>query len=128
MRILLLIAAGFSAALTHASAQSMTPMRGEVTSFGGAFAVRVRPYNPYNHRIRVAVRVYDADFMPVAARVSPPEMMLGSRDSRPVLVEVEFGSTKEKRVRICTESTPFPSHQTKIRAQICGRFIARRAD
>lgn len=115
-----------TAVSTHGKAQSMTPMRGEITSFAESFAVRVRPYNPYNHRIRVAVRVYDADFHPVAARVAPAEILLGSGASRPVIVEIDFGPRRERRVRICAESIPFPNHQTKIRAQICGRFIARR--
>ena len=129
MRIPMLIAAGFAAAIAQASAQSMTPMRGEITSFGDAFAVRVRPYNPYSHRIRVVVRVYDEAFEPVhGARVLPSEMMLGSGNSRPVLVQIPFGEVEHKRVRICTESIPFPSHKTKIRAQICGRFIAWRVN
>ena len=33
-------------------------MRGEVTSFTDAFAVRVFPSNPYNKKIRIDVRVY----------------------------------------------------------------------
>ncbi|MCR4267812.1 hypothetical protein [Nitratireductor sp. ZSWI3] len=127
MRLQLLAMAALAASCGAAAPQSMTPMRGEVTSFGDAFAVRVFPYNPYRHRIRVVVRVYDADFLPVEARVSPAEMMLGSRDTRPVLVEVPFGKAAHRRVRVCTESVPFPNRKTRIRAQICGRFLARRA-
>lgn len=126
MKVIVLCAAALAAAHAPARAQSMTPMRGEVTSFSDAFAVRVYPYNPYAHRIRVAVKVYDADFRPLPARVSPDEMLLGSRNSRPVLVMVDFGKERIKHVRICAESVPFPNHKTRIRAQICGRFRARR--
>lgn len=108
------------------AAQSMTPMRGEVTSFSDEFAVRVFPKNPYGHRISVAVRVYDADFKPVAARITPSEISLGGGSSRSVLVIVGFEGKSERRVRICTESVPFPGEKIGVKAQICGRFIARR--
>ncbi|EKF44043.1 hypothetical protein [Nitratireductor indicus] len=110
-----------------AFAQSMTPMRGEITSFSEDFAVRVYPHNPYRHRIEVSVRVYDENFKPVAARVTPQTMVLGSNASRSVIVSVGFGDSKMRRVRVCTESIPFPDQKTRIMAQICGRFIARRA-
>ncbi|WP_159586629.1 hypothetical protein [Chelativorans xinjiangense] len=113
-------------AASQAQAQSMTPMRGEITSFTDDFAVRVSPYNPYPHRIQVEVRVYDEHFRPVAAKVSPGRIMLGSRASRPVVVVVKFDGRGQRRVRVCTESVPFPHEKTRIKAQICGRFIARR--
>lgn len=106
--------------------QSMSPMRGVVTSFTDAFAVRVYPANPYGHRIRVEVRVYDQDFAPVAAQIQPPVFMLGGQASRPVLVIVSFEGAASRKVRICTESVPFPGQQTQIKAQICGKFLARR--
>ncbi|HEV2502534.1 MAG TPA: hypothetical protein VGV39_05635 [Mesorhizobium sp.] len=109
------------------SAQSMSPMRGEIMSFSNAFAVRVYPANPYKQRIKISVRVYDQDFYPVKdARVSPSEFMLGGDASRPVLVVVPFNGTSERKVRICTESIPFPNDQTQIRAQICGKFLGQR--
>jgi hypothetical protein len=111
---------------TSASAQSMSPMRGEVASFTNAFAVRVFPANPYGHRIKISVRVYDQDFNPVDARVTPADFMLGSEASRPVLVVVPFGGAATRKVRICTESVPFPGEQTQIKAQICGRFLGQR--
>lgn len=109
-----------------APTQSMSPMRGEVTSFTDGFAVRVFPANPYGHRIRVSVRVYDQQFRPVEAGVTPNDFMLGAEASRPVLVVVPFDGAAERKVRICTESVPFPGEQTQIKAQICGRFMGRR--
>jgi len=130
MRPVLLLQAALLAAAAlcavPAGAQSMTPMRGSVSSLTDEFAVRVFPRNPYRHPIEVAVRVYDEHFRPVEARVSPPFMKLGGGASRPVVVVVDFGPEKERRVRICTESVPFPEGKTRIRAQICGRFLARR--
>jgi len=109
-----------------ATGQSMTPMRGEVRSFTDAFAVRVFPGNPYDQRIRVEVHVYDQDFQPVAARITPSAFLLAGQASRPVLVVVPFDGATERKVRICTESIPFPSEQTQIRAQICGKFFGHR--
>ena len=57
----------------------MSPMRGEVMSFTDSFAVRVFPSNPYEQRIKVLVRVYDQNFYPVDARVTPAEFMLAGK-------------------------------------------------
>ncbi|GLQ82285.1 hypothetical protein GCM10007881_58080 [Mesorhizobium huakuii] len=109
-----------------AAAQSMSPMRGEVNSFTDVFAVRVFPANPYDQKIKVEIHVYDQDFQPVDARISPAVFQLGAQASRPVLVVVPFGGAAERKVRICTESIPFPNQQTQIRAQICGKFFGHR--
>ena len=109
-----------------AAAQSMSPMRGEVNSFTDVFAVRVFPANPYDQKIKVEIHVYDQDFQPVDARISPAAFQLGAQASRSVLVVVPFGGAAERKVRICTESIPFPNQQTQIRAQICGKFFGHR--
>jgi len=124
--IQLLAAVALLAGTAPAAAQSMSPMRGEITSFTDAFAVRVHPANPYDHRIRVDVRVYDQEFRPVAAQVLPGSFTLGAQASRSVLVVVPFEGAASRKVRICTESVPFPDNQTQIRAQICGKFLATR--
>lgn len=104
----------------------MSPMRGEVNSFTDVFAVRVFPANPYDRKIRVEIHVYDQDFQPVDARISPNLFQLASQASRSVLVVVPFDGAAERKVRICTESIPFPNQQTQIRAQICGKFFGHR--
>ena len=109
-----------------ASAQSLTPMRGEVRSFTESFALRVSPGNPYTHRIRIEIKVYDEAFNPVAARVSPSEIIVGAQNRRSVLVVVPFQELRERRVRICAESIPFPNQATKLRTQVCGKFLAHR--
>lgn len=110
-----------------AAAQSLSPMRGKVTSFTDAFAVRVMPANPYNHRIRIDVKVYDADFRPIVARIHPASFTLGGQASRPVNVVIPFKGRDSRRVRVCVESIPFPQQSTSnVKAQICGRFIGER--
>ncbi|WP_061929586.1 hypothetical protein [Aureimonas sp. AU22] len=111
-----------------ALAQSMTPMRGEVVSVSDAFAVRIFPSNPYDRPIRVDVRVYDQDFAPVGGvRISASPVMLASGASRPVIVAIPFDGRRERKVRVCAESIPFPNSQTQVRAQICGKFLGKRA-
>ncbi|MET0258773.1 MAG: hypothetical protein ABW179_09340 [Methylobacterium sp.] len=111
-----------------AHAQSMTPMRGEVRSLTDSFAVRVYPSNPYDRPIRVEIRVYDQDFVPIEdARISADALMLAAQASRPVIVAIPFAGRNERRVRICAESIPFPNTQAQVRAQICGRFLGKRA-
>ncbi|WP_347814865.1 hypothetical protein [Aureimonas sp. SK2] len=93
-----------------------------------AFAVRVFPSNPYDRPIRIEVRVYDQDFEPVdGVRVSSSPMMLASGASRPVIVAIPFEGRRERKVRVCAESIPFPNSQTQVRAQICGKFLGKRA-
>ena len=121
-------AAAFALALLPfgASAQALSPMRGTVSSYTDSFAVRVFPANPYNHRIRIEIRVYDQDFRPVKARVSPPTFTLGGNASRPVNVLIPFDGNTERKVRVCAESIPFPGKTSNIKAQICGKFLGTR--
>ncbi|WPZ13147.1 hypothetical protein T8J41_13350 [Nitratireductor rhodophyticola] len=114
------------AATSPVSSQSMSPMRGEIRSVADSFALRVHPRNPYKHRINVAVRVYDADFRPIDANVTPPVITLGAGGSRSVLVVVRFDGARKRRVRVCTESVPFSDKGFGIKAQVCGKFIAYR--
>ena len=110
-----------------AVAQSMSPMRAEVTSFTDSFAVRVYPANPYKHRIRIEVKVYDQDFNEVKGAVaSPATFTLGAQFARPVTVMVPFDGESNRKVRICTESVPFPGQTTRIKAQVCGKFLGKR--
>ena len=115
-----------TAATGNASAQALTPMRGEVKSFTDQFALRVFPANPYNHRIKVEVHVYDENFVPVNAAVMPAYALLGPEDNRSVLVMVPFEGKTERRVRVCAESIPFENSSTRMRTQVCGRFLAKR--
>lgn len=109
-----------------AEAQSMTPMRGQINSVTDAFAVRVYPSNPYRDPIRIEVHVYDQNFYEVSAQVTPNGFMLASGTSRPVTVVVPFEQAKDRKVRVCTESIPFPGQQAQIRTQICGKFLGKR--
>jgi len=124
------VGCAFSMALAQgeARAQAMSPMRGEVRSFTDSFALKVYPANPYEHRIRIEVRVYDQDFRPVTALVSPNVFTLGGRFARPVTVIVPFEGQKFRKVRVCTEAVPFPGarNKTTIKAQVCGKFIGER--
>ncbi len=111
---------------TPVAAQSLTPMRGEAKSFTDQFAFRVYPANPYSRRIKVEVKVYDENFAPVRASVTPPETYLAPEDNRAVMVLVPFEGRTERRVRICAESIPFEDKATRLRTQVCGRFLAQR--
>lgn len=109
-----------------AAAQSLTPMRGELKSFNDHFAVRVRPGNPYEHRLNVEIKVYDHTFKPIKAKVRPARMVLARRSSRNVMVIIPFEGHRQRRVRVCVESVPKPNQNTRMRTQVCGKFIARR--
>ena len=109
-----------------ASAQAISPMRGEIKSFTDQFAIRVYPANPYPRKIRVEVKVYDENFAPINAIVKPQAVMLAPEDNRNVMVLVPFEGKTERRVRVCAESVPFEDKATRLRTQVCGRFLAQR--
>lgn len=115
-----------------AAAQAMSPMRGQVKSFTDSFALKVYPANPYKHRIRVEVKVYDQDFNEVTnAKVSPAQFTLGGNSGRQVTVIVPFVNEANRKVRVCTESIPFPGQgktTTNIKAQVCGKFLGERVN
>jgi hypothetical protein len=110
-----------------AQGQAMSPMRAEVQSFTDSFALRVYPANPYEHRIRIEVKVYDQDFREVRdAVVSPAVFTLGARFARPVTVMVPFDGELNRKVRVCTEAVPFPGQTSRIKAQVCGKYLGKR--
>jgi hypothetical protein len=125
-KVMVAMAAASVAAVAPAFAQALSPMRGEVKSFTDHFAIRVYPANPYPHRIKVEVNVYDENFAPVAARITPQASMLAPDDNRSVMVLVPFDGRTERKIRICAESVPFENAATQLRTQVCGRFLARR--
>lgn len=109
------------------AAQSMSPMRGTVTSYSDEFALKVHPRNVYPHRIMMEVRAYDQDFRPIAALIWPSRFWLAAENARPVSVLIPFEGATERRVRICAESVPVGGTQGNVRTQICGKFLALRA-
>lgn len=123
---IVLMAGAVSTATLPAWAQAMIPMRGKIRSYTDKFAVRVFPMNPYRHRIRVEVKVYDERFRPIDAVVMPRAAQIAPNDNRSFLVTVPFAGMQQRRVRICTESIPFPNQTTQVRTQVCGRFLAYR--
>lgn len=124
-QLVLLAAAALPA--VDASAQSMSPMRGEVTSFSDEFALKVFPRNVYPHRIGIEMRAYDQDFRPIKAFIMPDRFRLATQDVRAVTVIVPFDGENERRIRVCAESVPLMNKQSRVRTQICGKFLARRA-
>ena len=119
-----LVIAAFT--INVAWSQSLSPMRGEVSSNVDLFAVKVFPGNPYKRRTRIDVRVYDTSFKPVKARVIPPWRTIAAGDKSSFTVVVPFEGRSRRRVRICAESVPFPNETTKLRTQVCGRFLGKR--
>ena len=110
----------------EAAAQALSPMRGKVTSASDSFMLRVRPFNPYAKRMKMAVRVYDAKFRPIRALVSPSRFGIAARGTRNVSVRVPFAGKARRRVRVCVEAMPYTAVNTRLRTRVCGKFIASR--
>ena len=107
-----------------AQAQSLTPMRKVVRSFANEFAVRVTVGNPYASPVAFEVKVYDEAFRPIPARVNFPVLKIAANDTRMVTVVVPFGDGPQRKVRICAEGLFGTDKGSKVRTQVCGRFLA----
>ena len=116
--------AGLILAGSQGIAQSVTPMRGEPRSVVDTFAVRLIVGNPYEQKQFFTVRVYDEKFYPVAATVSLPVVKLSPKGTRSVLVVVPFDGAPTRRVRICAEGLFGTENTSKLRTQVCGKFLA----
>lgn len=106
-------------------AQSVTPMRNEVKSFSDKFAVRIAVGNPYPTRVTFNVRAYDAEFRPIDAVISPGVLHIAANDSRNVTIVVPFAGGAERKIRICAEGLFGADNTSKVRTQVCGRFLGR---
>jgi hypothetical protein len=106
-----------------AQAQSVTPMRGVSKSFTDAFAVRLTVGNPYQRAVQFDVRVYDENFEPVEAFVSPIVLRIGARDAKQVTVRIPFLGQGQRKVRVCAEGLFGTDNKSALRTQVCGRFL-----
>lgn len=111
------------AACQVAQAQSVTPMRGVSKSFTDVFAVRLTVGNPYQKPVEFDVRVYDENFAPVDAFVSPQVLRIGARATRQVTVRVPFLGQGQRKVRVCAEGLFGKDNKSLVRTQVCGRFL-----
>ena len=107
-----------------ASAQSVTPMRKVIRSFAPEFAIRLLVGNPNPSKVAFDVKVYDEHFQPVDAVVMPRVLMIGAENSRPVMVRVSFNGQPARKVRICAEGLFGKEKSSKVRTQVCGRYLA----
>ena len=112
--------------LDTASAQALSPMRGEVRSFADEFVLRVRTHNPKGERMAVAMRAYDHRFEPIRARFSRSSFMLGGEASRTVTVIVPFEGVRERFVRVCAETIALRTSSHSVRTRVCGKYRALR--
>lgn len=124
MRVVFAFAIGL-AWLSSANAQSLSPMRGEIRSFSDRFAVRLYVGNPYDRRMQFNIGVYDRKFRPVIASVNPARVTVAGGQTSPVLVVVPFEGESERRIRICVEGVAYRGNSTRVRTQVCGKFLAR---
>ena len=116
--------AGVSA--SGAFAQALTPMRGEVSSFTGEFALRVVARNPSQHPMGIEMRAYDHRFRPIPARFTRDRFMLGGKAVRRVTALIPFNGERVRYVRVCAEAVPLRSATQSIRTRVCGKFRAQR--
>lgn len=110
-----------------ANAQSLSPMRAAVTSMSDQFAIRIYPGNPYEKRVQIKIKVYDHNFREVPAVIRPRDPFVEAGGRRPVTVIIPFEGRYSRKIRICAESTPYLQKQARLKGQVCGRYIGRRA-
>lgn len=114
------------ASVTGVAAQSLSPMRAQVTSIADQFAIRVYPGNPYNKRVKINIKVYDHNFQEIRAIIQPRDLYLAAGQRRSVTVIIPFEGRFSRKIRICAETTPYLQNQARLRGQVCGRYFGRR--
>ena len=105
------------------NAQSIDPMLGKIATSRDFFSVRVKPGNPYKKRMKMFVGVYDHEFRPIKAYVTPQNFLVRAMDTRTVLVKIPFEGRTSRKIRICAETYPFGARTGSMRTRVCGKFL-----
>lgn len=106
-----------------AVAQSLSPMRANVVTFGEVSAVRTSLRNPYTTARRFDIEVFDLDWQKVEnAQLTRASLSLAPGANTSILAMVPVGEADERQVYVCATSRPFQRSSAGLRGQVCGRY------
>lgn len=106
-----------------AYAQSMSPMRASVTTFGEMGAVRASLRNPYAEARRFEIEAFDLDWQPAQdVRLLRSSLTLGAGGKTSVLALLPVSEGGAREVYICATSSAYRVGSAGIRGQVCGRY------
>ena len=108
----------------QAQAQSLSPMRAEIVSFGEYGAVRAALRNPYSVARRFDIEVFSEDWTPLkGARLSRTTLALGPGSKTSVMAFLPVSAEGAHDVFLCVTSRAYrQSSGASVRGQVCGRY------
>lgn len=106
-----------------AQAQSLSPMRANVLTFGEMGAVRASLRNPYTTARRFDIEVYGTNWQKIDdVRLTRQSLALGPGSSTSILALVPVGGSNRREVYVCASSRPYRPSSAGLRGQVCGRY------
>jgi len=115
-------------ASASAFAQSVAPMKKEITSFAESFMFQVHIKNTYDQGQISHIELFDMDWNPVeGGYTTHKSAFLGAGQELVVTAMVPFKGEKFKQVYLCHSITPRVNGKgSAYRGEVCGKYIARR--
>mgnify|MGYP006266199489 CR=1 FL=1 len=122
MRALLLaVLVALSAA--PAGAQSLSPMRAQVVTFGEVGAIRASLRNPYTTARRFEIEVFDLEWNRVDdARLTRSNLSLAPGATTSILALLPVTGEGPRSVFLCASSRSYRPSSAGLRGQVCGRY------
>lgn len=107
----------------RAQAQSLSPMKADIVTFGAQGAGRIHLRNPYKSARRFTVSVFDENWHQVkGARLSNTRLALAPGATTSVFVVVPLKQDRSKTFYLCATSYPFYGRGTGMKGEVCGKY------
>lgn len=125
MRRLISLGAALLSCSSAAWAQTLWPMKAQVTTFSDQAAIRINVKNPYTLAKRFDVEVFNTDFTPlIGARLSQASLPVAPSAASSVFVIAPMDGQAIRDFYVCVSTRPFAGGGNGIRGQVCGRYRA----
>ncbi len=120
--IAFLFALGLTAPVGVA-AQSLSPMKSDVVTFGDKGSVRVYLRNPYVNARRFTMDVFNLDWEPVNdVLYSSRQLSLAPGASTSVFVVAPLSGERSRQFYVCATSRAYRGGGAGVKGQVCGKY------
>jgi hypothetical protein len=105
--------------------QGLSPMKGEITTFGEEAALRVQLRNPYDRAVRFEIDVLTEDWRRLeGARLVRRQVPLAPGATTSIMAVIPLEGERLRTFYLCATSQPFRRGGSGIRGQVCGKYRA----
>ncbi|MEM9422772.1 MAG: hypothetical protein AAF986_09750 [Pseudomonadota bacterium] len=108
---------------TGSVAQSLSPMKSDVVTFGDKGSVRVHLRNPYVSARRFNMDVFDVHWRPVENVIlSSRNLSLAPGASTSVFVVAPLDGERSREFYVCATSRAYRGGGAGVKGQVCGKY------